>query len=114
MNKTTLEIELDIEDAIIEEIEDKNPTKKDIKKMEHVYSDILNPKEVEIEIEDVSALSDKDKKSLLRISKYIDECRETNRINSREYVKVNKDEEVRELQEEDFSSFGSLSSKDYY
>lgn len=112
MTKDNVEIENIMNDEVeVENIEDKGPTKKDIKKLESVYSDILNQKE--FEIDEISELSDSDKKSLLKISKFIDECRYSNRVSSREYVKVREDEDVKELNESDFSSFGSISSYDY-
>lgn len=108
MVKENIELfeELEIEESILE---DKGPTKKDILKMETVYSDILNPTETD-DLADISELSDFDKKALKRISKFIDECRETNKISSKEYVIVKRDEEIKELDESDFSSFGSLRS----
>lgn len=114
MIKENLDTELETETEIetIEEIVDKSPTKKDLKNMEVVYADILKP--VSVDLTGLEELSDIDKVMVLRLSNFIDECRETNKINSREYVSIKKDEDVRELNSSDFESFGNLRDSDFY
>lgn len=112
MIKDNLDTELETEIEITSEQLEKSPTKKDLKNMEVVYADILKPETVDLT--GLDDLSDKDKVAVLRISRFIDECRETNRISSHEYAKPKRDEEVRELDISDFESFSSLKGGNYY
>ncbi len=99
-----LELELDTEVSL--EVEEKGPTKKDLAVMEKVYADILKPESVDFS--GLEGLSKEDKIGVVRISKYIDECIEANRINSKEYVRVEEDEDVKEISEMDLEDFSNV------
>ncbi len=102
----TKELELELETEVVADLEEKGPTKKDLAKMEKVYADILKPESLDFTgLED---LSKEDKIGIVRISKYIDECREANRINSKEYVRVEEDEDVKEISEMDLEDFSNV------
>lgn len=112
MTKVNENLELDLEVEAVSDLDDKSPTKKDLKKMEVVYADILRP--TTVDLTGLEELSNTDKVAVLRISRFIDECREANRISSNEYVKVDKDEDIKELDCSDFESFGNLKSSNFY
>ncbi len=111
MNKEVVDI-VDSE-VVVDEfstvVVDRGPTRKQLKKIEKDYSDVLKEGDETIELTDAE-LSKEDLEGVVRLMKYIENARLATTMTEKEYVAVkrNDDDDVREL-DCDFDMGRSLS-----